>query len=576
LRNHTAVVSAASLPTVRSLGSLAEDPAEARKARGAFFTPEAICSFIAAWAIRSSEDRVLEPSCGEAAFLLSSGHRLQELGCRATAGQLHWFDQLHGVELHEDSAVQAAKLSAGVGIGSTIHVGDFFDYEGAEPFDAVIGNPPYVRYQDFTGAARVSGQARALAQGVRLSGLASSWAPFVVHAASFLAPGGRLGLVLPAELLSVNYAAAIRQFLLDRFGTVRLVMFEERVFPGVLEEVVLLLAEGVGPTDHFTVHQLTDLSDLARVDRFAAAWHPVTRTEKWVPALLPEPAADVYGSVLREQHFGPLQTWGETSLGMVTGNNKYFTMTAERAKELGLKNGDLLPISPPGSAHLRGVTFTSAAYEEMKQGGARCLLFYPQGPRLSAAARRYIDAGEEAGVQNAYKCRVRRPWWRVPLVDAPHLFLTYMNHDTPRLVRNAAKVPHLNSIHGVTLRSGRRQLGQDLLPLAALNSLTLLGAELVGRSYGGGMLKLEPTEADVLPVPSAELVSEAAPALRALRPSFGQMMRGRALSAAVDLVDRAVLIEALGLRREQIKALRTARELLFARRAARGVERGKG
>ena len=34
-----------------------------------------------------------------------------------------------------------------------------------------------------------------------------------VHAALFLRPGGRMALVLPAELLSVNYAAAVRKFL---------------------------------------------------------------------------------------------------------------------------------------------------------------------------------------------------------------------------------------------------------------------------------------------------------------------------------------------------------------------------
>jgi adenine-specific DNA-methyltransferase len=126
-------------------------------------------------------------------------------------------------------------------------------------YDAIIGNPPYVRYQDFTGESRARARAAALRAGVPLTGLASSWAAFTVHSALFLKQGGRLGLVLPAELLTVNYAAEVRRFLMRRFATVRLVLFTERVFPGVLEEVVLLLADGYdgGPTDHCELYLTT-------------------------------------------------------------------------------------------------------------------------------------------------------------------------------------------------------------------------------------------------------------------------------------------------------------------------------
>ena len=114
---------------------------------------------------------------------------------------------------------------------------------GAE-FDAVIGNPPYVRYQNFAGEARARAQRAALAAGVRLTGLSSSWAAFTIHASRFLRPEGRLALVLPGELLTVNYAAQVRRFLLRRFARVRLVLFDTRVFPGVLEEVCCCWPKG--------------------------------------------------------------------------------------------------------------------------------------------------------------------------------------------------------------------------------------------------------------------------------------------------------------------------------------------
>jgi adenine-specific DNA-methyltransferase len=183
----------------------------------------------------------------------------------------------------------------------------------------------------------------------------------------------------------------------------------------------------------------------------------------------------------------------------------------------------------------------------------------------------YIDAGKRLGVDAAYKCRVRSPWWRVPLVKPADLLLTYMNADTPRLSANRAGAHHLNSVHGIYLRPGLRRLGMNLLPLASLNSMTMVGAEVVGRAYGGGLLKLEPKEADRLPVPSPDLLRAAAPALSAVRLRVAALLRlpGGLLEAS-KLVDEVLLAGALGLAGGEINSLREAHIELAARRTARG------
>ncbi len=40
------------------------------KLRGGYYTSSAIADWLCAWAIRSPKDRVLEPSCGDGAFLV--------------------------------------------------------------------------------------------------------------------------------------------------------------------------------------------------------------------------------------------------------------------------------------------------------------------------------------------------------------------------------------------------------------------------------------------------------------------------------------------------------------------------
>lgn len=517
---------------------------------------------MAEWAVRAPADRVLEPSCGEAAFLLACADRLRALAAPADA-------TLAGIEMHPQSARTAAELLAPSGFDIDVRVADFFSLAPTADFDVVIGNPPYVRYQDFAGPPRARARAAALRGGVRLSGLASSWAAFTVHAAHFLRPGGRLALVLPAELLSTNYAAEVRGFLMRRFAAVRLVLFTERVFPGVQEEVVLVLAEGEGPTDHCELRQVQHLTELAGGSGPVSSWRPAAPRDKWTAALLDSEALADFRMFCASDGFTVLQSWGETSLGAVTGNNGFFALTDRRAVELGLDAADLVALSPPGSRHLRRLRFDAGDWRQMREHDGRVWLFRPVG-EPSPAARRYIAIGEAAGVDRAYKCRNRDPWWRTPIAPPADLLVTYMNADLPRLTVNAAGVIHLNSVHGLALdQTVERRLGH-LLGLAALNSVTGLGAETVGRAYGGGMLKLEPREADRLPVPSPALVAEVAGELSAVRAEVAQALSDGRLGDAIETVDRIVLRDGMGGSAPAVGAVARARTSLAARRSARG------
>jgi hypothetical protein len=224
---------------------------------------------------------------------------------------------------------------------------------------------------------------------------------------------------------------------------------------------------------------------------------------------------------------------------------------------------------PPGAKHLRGLVFSEKAWESLAKDGKRCYLFRPDLEKPSTAALRYIKDGEKLSVDQAYKCRNRRPWWRVPLVERPDLFFTYMNHDQPRLTTNEAGAQLLNSLYGISLHPEFRAIGRDLLPMACLNSLTLLGAEMVGRAYGGGMLKHEPKEADVLPVPSFETIRKVAEELKALKPLLAPALRADDLSRAVEQVDRIILRTCWGISEPTIAAIREAKEHLFQRRISR-------
>jgi adenine-specific DNA-methyltransferase len=550
------------------------DPAELRRARGAFFTPEPIAAHLAAWAVRSSpQAKVLDPTCGEAVFLQAAGRELKAAGCQSSD-----LDQrLYGVDLHAESLAAATALLESEGLDAYLLVDDFFavatpDQLGSPlPFmDAVLGNPPFVRYQQHIGATRRRSVSAALRQGVRLNGLASSWAALLVHACGFLKPEGRLAMVLPAELLTVSYAEPVRAWLKQRFEKVHLVLFERLQFEDALEKVVLVLAEGSGGCDAFSLYHVEDASDLSSIKPYGN-WSVTPSAEgKWTDLLLPHRQRQLFKRVVAE-HFVPLSVYGTTELGIVTGANSFFALPESTRLRFGLHEDQLVRISPPGTRHLQGTTFSRQQWSALREADERVWLLRPEADDERPGLRAYIASGEAAGVHEAYKCQIRTPWWRPPIVSAPDLFFTYMSHRYPRLIANSANVTFVNSMHGVRLRTDARGLARAALPLLCLNSVTMLGAEIFGRSYGGGILKMEPREASVLPMPSPAVMEQAWQELKPHKDVLERQLRAGTWTSVVKRVDAALLGSAAKLSESETAGLLESARSLRLRRLGREV-----
>jgi adenine-specific DNA-methyltransferase len=555
--------------------SLSHELPGLRKARGAFFTPPAIADFLAAWAVNNNPTaKVLDPTCGEAVFLTAAGRQLRKHG--AAASDLH--QQVFGVDVHEGSLDEAMRLLEAQGLDAHLLVDDFFNVPTPSQLgcplpemDAVIGNPPFVRYQEHVGEARKRSATAALAQGVRLSGLASSWAALLVHACGFLKPEGRLAMVLPAELLTVHYAEPVRRWLRQRFAAVHLVLFERLQFADALEKVVLVVAQGSGGCDAFSLYHAEDAADLRNLRPFDHFNVTPADEGKWTDLLLPIKHRQLFKRVAAGG-FVALDDYGAPELGTVTGANAYFAMSEGTRREYGLREDQLARISPPGTRHLRGLSFTPKNWENLRDANEPVWLLQPKLDDSSAAVRRYVRHGEQLGVPDAYKCRVREPWWRPPLVSPPDLFFTYMSHRYPRLVTNSARVAFVNSMHGVRLRPHAPKSAKAALPLLALNSVTMLGAEVYGRSYGGGVLKMEPREAASLPVPAPAVLEAAFRRITAERHSLDRQLRNGIWTAVVKRVDEVLLRDVLKLSADETRELHEAARSLRERRLGREPE----
>ena len=513
------------LTTMRQAPTGAPEP---RKRSGAYYTPDAVAALLARWAVRSAADRVLDPACGDGRFLTQATRSV-------------------GVEQNAAAAAAARQRAP----AAQVCHDEFFAWARRERaagnrFDCAVGNPPFIRYQTWSGGVRRRAFALCAELGVVFSGLSASWAPFLVAAAGLLRPGGRLAFVVPAAIGHARYAAPLVEHLVSRFAQVRIVAVRRKLFPRLSEDCWLLFAEGHGGR--------ADAIDLAAVDAIERFETPPAATVRvpvsewrtaWQRRLRPyllraharslyqaaATAADgAFGRTAGEgmaqgapDHEGGrrrdapaavrLGTVATIDLGYVTGANGFFHLAPSCAAKAGIPPR-FLQTTVPNARVLPPTELTARVVASWRRNDeAMLLLRIPSSGRRDAqlpkAVRRYLDSDAGQRARQAYKCRHRTPWYAVPDVRVPHFFLSYMAGRAPKLVKNAAGASCANALHALRLRRADDPAAclapcQRTLQRAWHTPLAQLSCEIEGHALGGGMLKLEPREAARVILPSAD------------------------------------------------------------------------
>ena len=457
-----------------------------RKQAGAYYTPDPVVSNLVRWAVRKETDRLLDPSCGDGRFI--AAHR-----------------NSFGVE-QDTEAVAVAMHRAPWGV---VHEGDFFAWAARtnERFECAAGNPPFIRYQTFKGEVRRRALELCAGLGAKFSGLTGSWAPFLVATANLLKPGGRMAFVVPAAIGHAPYAAPLLDYLVTHFDTIRITAIRSKLFPELSEDCWLLQADGFGgrskefrfgALDHFKPSAAPCETIAVPVREWRESWKRRLR-----PYLLPGKVREFYRAAASNDgsmRFGDIASIG---IGYVSGANDFFHLRPSEAEAWGIPEQLLHP-----TVRNSRVLPTGDLTAQTVEGWRRCddpmmLLRIPKNAELPLSVSQYLDTDRGRQVRGGYKCRMRTPWYSVPDVQVPDLFLTYMSGRTPSLVRNSAAATCTNAVHSVRVldRKGVRRIVESWdTPFVRLS------CELEGHPLGGGVLKLEPREATriLFPPPTME------------------------------------------------------------------------
>lgn len=543
------------------------------KLRGGYYTPPDIARFLSRWVLHVKPESLLEPSCGDGAFVRAL-EGLQIAGLAVTA-----------VERLAGEAAKARKAATLLNARSA-HVinADFLEWSqwqlnSGTTFDCITGNPPYIRYQYLDEEDQKLSEQLFERFSLPFTKHTNAWVPFVIACVALLSPGGRLAMVIPSELLHVLHAGSLREFILQQSKRVLMVDPNELLFEEALQGTVLLMVEKKATTTEVSqgvaIHAAPDNSFLTKDPEqlFQAAKYVSgdVLNGKWMKVLLDPDELAVFEKANSLPTVRRFKDVAKVDVGIVTGANKFFLVSDATVANFGLEKF----VKPMfgRSDHCPGVVYDEAVHEANRQRGLPtnffCVEKNASAARLPKRVQEYIQTGEAEKLHTRYKCRIRTPWFSVPSVYTTPIGLLKRSHNFPRLILNSLGAFTTDTAYRITPLPGGPTA--EKLVYCFVNSLTALTAELEGRHYGGGVLELVPSEIEKLLIP-----------LPALRPSLARLDKTvRAGTCPLKLLKAqdnkiltaAGLTETEGeLLRQALRRVRSRRQRLLGEIATEGSE----
>lgn len=465
------------------------------KLRGGFYSPDLLVDLCLerSRALLADRDglRVLEPSAGDGAFL--RGLERNGLADR--------IEHIEAVELLEQEASKASETLHSLRLPGRVlneNVLEWSEKHGPE-FDLVLANPPYVRFQFISEEDKQKSKSISAGLGTAGRSVSNLWIPVLLLSLAKLRDGGVFSIILPTEFLTGISAGSVRNWLIANASDLSIDLFKPGSFPAVLQEVLVLSGRITRKNDQrVATINFQDHNGGTRSWSHTVAAMPGT----WTNYLLTPEQNRAWTAVSDITEVQRLNSIARFTVSTVTGANNYFCVDSSTVDDFDLGQWSV-PILPR-SRYAKGLKFTTEEQLELATAGrpAWMLSFTADrpSPEESRLPLRYLQDGLDRNIDQRFKCRVRSPWYRVPVVPAGSLLLSKRSNLYPRVIANHAGVVTTDTIYRGQLLDGS-PISPDDFTSTFHNSLTMLSAEIEGRSFGGGVLELVPSEISALQIP---------------------------------------------------------------------------
>ena len=180
---------------------------------------------------------------------------------------------------------------------------------------------------------------------------------------------------------------------------------------------------------------------------------------------------------------------------------------------------------------------------------------------INKGLTKYLKLGEKLGINNGYKTSIRNHWYIIPSLRTSELLFLRRNNLYPKLVLNKVKAYTTDTMHRVNLKN---DYNLEAITAGFYNSLSFALAEIHGRSYGGGVLELMPSESGKILIPYSSDSKK-------LLPILDSMIRNKKpIDNILSFMDKELLIKYVGLSKKEVEIANKIWKKLSSRRLERG------
>lgn len=517
-----------------------------KKYTGSYYTPEYLARFITERVLASFSNTnaisILEPSVGDGSFV-SELANIKSISIKLSA-----------LDINQEELLKAENKWNGKK-ASFIH-SDFLKYSSEDKFQAVIGNPPYVK-KNLLSKEQIDLCDDIHKELNSSTGVKNIWTSFVLKSSKLLKKDGVLAFVLPSELLQVKFAEEIREYLKNSYERIEIFTFNDLMFECKGQDTVILIAykKHKEKGEYFAN---IDSAETLINQNFSLKKNDILIDSKvkWTHHFLSD--SDLSFIENLRSRLLSVNDYCDSKPGIVTAANDFFIISKEKEKEFNLSKFTK-PIIRKGLYVNGSVVFDKSNIKELeKKNLPTKFLHLTDETVVTKELSEYLAIGEQEKIPGRYKCQKRKNWYVVPNVStAPQAFFFKRSHLYPKLLKNNSGAFVTDSAYKIEMKN---KFDINSFIFSFYNSLTLLFAEIEGRYYGGGVLELTPSEFKKIPLPY-NYISEIE-----FHKFTTQFENKASINDILKENDYKILHSTLGLNLNQIRRVEEIREKLIVKR----------